>query len=97
MIVTPEGLNVSRTSSGCQHVPGVRDSAVVGATIDPEECARRTVLDAGISGRRRAAGEWMLDDHQKIRRARLPAELPRTEGRKLKRAEIREWVGGGAR
>jgi long-chain acyl-CoA synthetase len=39
-----------------------------------------------------------LDDHQKIRRAlRWPEpELPRTEGtRKLKRAEVREWVKSG--
>jgi long-chain acyl-CoA synthetase len=40
-----------------------------------------------------------LEDHQKIRRAVVwpEPELPRTEGtRKLKRAEIREWVKTGA-
>ena len=41
-----------------------------------------------------------LEDHQKVRRALVwpEPELPRTEGtRKLKRAEIREWVKSGTR
>ena len=103
MIVTPEGLNVfpEDVERALNHIPGVRDSAVVGLPIGSEERVHAVlVLDAGVEADavvRQANAE--LDDHQKIRRALIwpEPELPRTEGtRKLKRAAIREWAKGGA-
>ena len=107
MIVTPDGLNVfpedvERVLNG---VPGVRDSAVVGATDGSQERVHAvvvlepgTALDAVV----RAANS-QLQDHQRIRTASAwpgsaaGAELPRTEGtRKLKRRAVREWVESGA-
>ncbi|MEO8259999.1 MAG: AMP-binding protein, partial [Acidobacteriota bacterium] len=103
MIVTPEGLNVfpEDVERALQHVPGVRDSAVVGVTTGGEERVHAVlIVDPGVDPdavvRTANAG---LEDHQKIRRAVIwpEAELPRTEGtRKLKRAAIREWVQTGA-
>jgi long-chain acyl-CoA synthetase len=102
MIVTPEGLNVfpEDVERVLNHVPGVRDSAVVGvaAAGAGERVHAALVVDAGVSVEEvvRQANE-QLDDHQKIRRAALwpEAELPRTEGtRKLKRAVVREWMKG---
>lgn len=103
MIVTPEGLNVfpEDVERALNHLPGVRDSAVVGVQIGSEERVHAVLLlDAGAKPDEvvRAANAG-LDDHQKIRRALIwpGPELPRTEGtRKLKRAEIREWVKSGA-
>ena len=103
MIVTPEGLNVfpEDVERVVNQIPGVKDSAVVGAPIGSEERVHAVlVLEPGADpdGVVREANA-KLDDAQKIRRA-LPwpePELPRTEGtRKLKRAAIREWVRSGA-
>ena len=109
MLVTPEGLNVfpEDVERVLNRLPGVRDSAVVGApgTDAAGSKAERVhailVLDPGVDPDEivRAANAE-LADHQKIRRALVwpEPELPRTEGtRKLKRALMREWVvGGGA-
>ena len=103
MIVTPEGLNVfpDDVERVLNQLAGVRESAAVGVSIGSEERVHAVlVLDAGVTADdvvRRANAE--LQDHQKIRRAVVWPEpaLPRTEGtRKLKRAEIREWVKSGA-
>jgi long-chain acyl-CoA synthetase len=103
MIVTPEGLNVfpEDVERVLNHLPGVRDSAVVGVPIGSEERVHAVLLlDAGTDADAvvRAANA-VLDDPQKIRRALVwpEPELPRTEGtRKLKRAAIREWAKSGA-
>ena len=103
MIVTPEGLNVfpEDVERALNHLPGIRDSAVVGVRIGSEERVHAVLmLDAGanLDDVIRAANAG-LDNHQKIRRALVwpGPELPRTEGtRKLKRAEVREWVKSGA-
>jgi long-chain acyl-CoA synthetase len=103
MIVTPEGLNVfpEDVERVLNHLPGVRDSAVVGLTTGGQERVHAAlVLEAGIEADvvvRLANAQ--LDDHQKIRRGVVwpQSELPRTEGtRKLKRAAIREWLRTGA-
>ena len=102
MIVTPEGLNVfpEDVERGLNAIPGVRDSAVVGAPIGSEERVHAVlILEPGTEADavvRQANAR--LGDHQKIRRAFVwpEPELPRTEGtRKLKRAAIREWVKSG--
>ena len=103
MIVTPEGLNVfpEDVERALNHLPGVRDSAVVGVRIGSEERVHAVLLlEAGANVEEivRAANA-SLADHQKIRRALVwpEPELPRTEGtRKLKRGVIREWVQTGA-
>jgi len=106
MIVTPEGLNVfpEDVERVLDEIPGVRESAVVGAPVGAGEANERVhavlVLQPGANPDaivREANAK--LDEHQKIRRAVVwPAsELPRTEGtRKLKRAAIREWLKTGA-
>jgi long-chain acyl-CoA synthetase len=103
MIVTPEGLNVfpEDVELVLNHVPGVRESAVVGvATQGSEERVHAVVVcepGADLDGIVRQANA-ALADHQKIRRvvAWPEAHLPRTEGTgKLKRAAIREWLRGG--
>jgi long-chain acyl-CoA synthetase len=103
MIVTPEGLNVfpEDVERAIDAVPGVRESAVVGAPIGSEERVHAVlVLDPGIDAEavvRQANAR--LDDPQKIRRALVWPEpaLPRTDGtKKLKRAAIRDWVKSGA-
>ena len=72
MIVTPEGLNVfpEDVERVLNHLPGVRDSAVVGVPTGGEERVHAVlVLDAGIDPDavvREANAQ--LDDHQKIRR-----------------------------
>lgn len=100
-IVTPEGLNVfpddvERVLNG---VPGVRESAVVGAVL-PGSSAERVhavlVTDphVDIEAVLRSANAQLLD-HQKVRAATrwTGAELPRTEGtRKLRRRELRQWL-----
>jgi long-chain acyl-CoA synthetase len=107
MIVTPEGLNVfpEDVEKVLSQVPGVRDSAVVGAPLggsfgNAERVHAVLLLDPGVDADAvvRAANS-KLDDHQRIRRALVwpDGDLPRTEGtRKLKRAAIREWILGGA-
>ncbi len=105
MIVTPEGLNVfpEDVERVLNHVPGVRDSAVVGAPGRAGGSEERVhavlVLDPGVDPAHvvREANA-SLADHQRIRRAVVwpQDELPRTEGtRKLKRAAIRLWVLSG--
>ena len=101
MIVTSEGLNVfpedvERVLNG---IPGVRDSAVVGATAagsSSERVQAILVIDPGtdVDAVVRTANLALLD-HQKIRAATVwtAGELPRTEGtRKLKRRELRQWL-----
>ena len=103
MIVTPEGLNVfpEDVERVLNHLPAVRDAAVVGVPIGSEERVHAVlVLEPGADADAvvREANA-VLGDHQKIRRALVwpEPELPRTEGtRKLKRAAIRDWVRGGA-
>jgi len=105
MIVTPEGLNVfpEDVEKVVNQISGVRDSAVVGATIGSEERVHAVVVlepgtdAAALDGIVRQANA-RLADHQKIRRAIVWPEpaLPRTEGtRKLKRAALRDWVKSG--
>jgi long-chain acyl-CoA synthetase len=103
MIVTPEGLNVfpEDVERVLNHIPGVRDSAVVGiATAGEERVNAVLVVEPGVDPDAIArAANASLEDHQKIRRAVVwpEPELPRTEGTgKLKRAAIREWLGTGA-
>ena len=113
LIVTPEGLNVfpEDVERVLNHLPGVRDSAVVGASVGSgpagagirdERVHAVLVVDPGVNPDEivRAANA-LLADHQKIRRALVwpEAELPRTEGtRKLKRAAIRASIASdGAR
>jgi long-chain acyl-CoA synthetase len=105
MIVTPEGLNVfpEDVEKVLNQIGGVRESAVVGATLGTEERVHAVVVlepglgEGALESIVREANA-RLDDHQKIRRVLLwpEPELPRTEGtRKLKRAAIREWVKSG--
>jgi long-chain acyl-CoA synthetase len=103
MIVTPEGLNVfpEDVERVLNAVPGVRESAVVGAPAAGSAAERVhavLVLDPGTSADAvvREANAKLLD-HQKIRAAAVWTEgdLPRTEGtRKLKRRELRQWLTG---
>ena len=104
MIVTPEGLNVfpEDVERVLNAQPGVRDSAVVGASA-PGSTAERVhavlVLEPGRRSSTRSSGRAnaQLADHQKIRAAVVwpGRELPRTEGtRKLKRRELRQWLAG---
>jgi long-chain acyl-CoA synthetase len=101
MIVTPEGLNVfpEDVERVLNELPGVVESAVVGATF-PGSTAERvqavvvakpgTDLDAIVR-----EANTRLQDHQRIRAAAVwpGAELPRTEGtRKLKRRELKQWL-----
>jgi long-chain acyl-CoA synthetase len=102
MIVTPDGMNVfpedvERVING---QPGVRESAVVGATRDGEERVHAVlVLEPGTDPERvvRQANAT-LADHQRIRGVSTwpRDELPRTEGtRKVMRREVRRWVEAG--
>ena len=105
MIVTPEGLNVfpEDVEKVLNHVPGVRDSAVVGAALGTEERVHAAIVlepgtDPSELDRIVRDANARLDDHQKIRRGMIwpEPELPRTEGtRKLKRAAVRDWVKSG--
>ncbi|MEO7274990.1 MAG: AMP-binding protein, partial [Vicinamibacterales bacterium] len=103
MIVTPEGLNVfpEDIERALNAQPGVKESAVVGASA-PGSHAERVhailVVEPGaeVEAIVRAANAT-LGDHQKIRAAAVwpDGELPRTEGtRKLKRRELRGWLAG---
>jgi long-chain acyl-CoA synthetase len=105
MIVTPEGLNVfpEDVERVLNAIPGVRESAVVGAPVagsssTTERVQAVVVVDPDVDLDdvvRQANSE--LQDHQKIR-AVVPwttGELPRTEGtRKLKRRELKQWLSG---
>ena len=103
MIVTPEGLNVfpEDVEQALNAQPGVRESAVVGASTAGSTAERVhavLVLEPGVDVDevvRRA--NLQLDDHQKVRAAVVwpESELPRTEGtRKLKRRELKAWLSG---
>jgi long-chain acyl-CoA synthetase len=102
MIVTPDGLNVfpEDVERVLDEQPGVRESAVVGATDGAQERVHAVLLvDAGtdVDAVIRAANS-RLQDHQRIRTSSIwpGTELPRTEGtRKLKRRAIRDWVRAG--
>jgi len=104
MIVTPEGLNVfpEDVERILDDLPGVRDAAVVGMSEGSEERVHAVLLlDPGTDPDAivRAANA-RLADHQRIRAASVwpGPELPRTDGtRKLKRAQIKQWVATGAR
>jgi long-chain acyl-CoA synthetase len=103
MIVTPEGLNVfpEDVERVLNDIPGVRESAVVGAPLQGSSAERVQavlVLDdpSRVDDVVRDANAKLLD-HQKIRSAAVwpESELPRTEGtRKLKRRELRSWLTG---
>jgi long-chain acyl-CoA synthetase len=103
MIVTPEGLNVfpEDVERVLNELPGVRDSAVVGAPAAGSTAERVhavIILEpaANLDNIVREANAKLLD-HQKIRAAVAwpEPELPRTEGtKKLKRRELRQWVTG---
>jgi long-chain acyl-CoA synthetase len=106
MIVTPEGLNVfpEDVERVLNQMPGVRESAVVGASAGgstgrDERVHAVLVLEPGADPDDVVRGaNAQLADHQRVRRALVwpEPELPRTEGtRKLKRAAIRAWVQGG--
>ena len=107
MIVTPEGLNVfpDDIERVLNELPGVRESAVVGAPVaggsaSAERVQAIVALDPGtdLDAVVRQAND-RLQDHQKIRGAARweTGELPRTEGtRKLKRRELRQWLTGQA-
>ena len=103
MIVTPEGLNVfpEDVEQALNAQPGVRESAVVGASTAGSTAERVhavLVIEPGADVDeivRRA--NLALGDHQKVRVAAVwPGnELPRTEGtRKLKRRELKSWLAG---
>ena len=105
LIITPEGLNVfpEDVERVLNHLPGVRESAVVGVPTGGTGAEERVhavlVLDPGVDPDAVAReANRQLADHQRIRRAITWPEpaLPRTEGtRKLKRSAVREWVKSG--
>jgi long-chain acyl-CoA synthetase len=101
MIVTPEGLNVfpEDVERVLNEVPGITESAVVGAPLAGSTAERVQAVVVAAPGVilddvvRHANAR--LQDHQKIRAAAAwpGTELPRTEGtRKLKRRELRQWL-----
>ncbi len=106
MIVTPEGLNVfpEDVERVLNELPGVTESAVVGATLPGSTAERVQAVIVAAPGtdlddlvRQANAG---LQDHQKLRAVALwpGPELPRTEGtRKLKRRELKQWLADSAR
>jgi long-chain acyl-CoA synthetase len=103
MIVTPEGLNVfpEDVEKVLNAIPGVRDSAVVGASVPGSTAERVQAVVLGDPGLDLDAvvrtANRQLGDHQKIRAAALwpGTELPRTDGtRKLKRRELKQWLVG---
>jgi long-chain acyl-CoA synthetase len=103
MIVTPEGLNVfpEDVEQALNAQPGVRESAVVGASAAGSTAERVhavLVLEPGTDVDEVVRGaNLQLGDHQKVRAAAVwpENELPRTEGtRKLKRRELKSWLAG---
>jgi long-chain acyl-CoA synthetase len=101
LIVTPDGMNVfpEDVERVLNATGGVRDSAVVGAGEGAEHVHAVLLLEAGADTAaivREANAR--LQDHQRIRSVSTwpGPDLPRTDGtRKLKRAQIREWVVSG--
>jgi long-chain acyl-CoA synthetase len=106
IIVTPEGLKVfpDDVEQVVNAIPGVRDSAAVGASTGAETAGERVhvalVLDPDVDPEAVVRdANARLEAHQKIRRALVwpGPTLPRTEGTgKLRRAAISEWVRTGA-
>ena len=105
MIVTPEGLNVfpEDVERVLNALPGVRESAVVGAPVagssgTTERVQAVIVADPNVDlDELVAQANRQLQDHQKIRAmvAWTSGDLPRTEGtRKLKRRELKQWLLG---
>ena len=103
MIVTPEGLNVfpEDVEQALNAQPGVRESAVVGASTagsTAERVQAVLVLEPGADVDEVLRGaNLQLGDHQKVRAAAVwpGGELPRTEGtQKLKRRELKSWLAG---
>jgi len=103
MIVTPDGLNVfpEDVERVLDAQPGVRESAVVGASDGAEERVHAVLVlepGAAVEPILRTANE-QLQDHQRIRTSSVwpGTQLPRTDGtRKLKRRAIRDWVQSGS-
>jgi long-chain acyl-CoA synthetase len=105
MIVSPDGRKVfpediERVLNG---LPGVRESAVVGAKEGARESVHAVlVLDSDVNAVESAeaivsAANGELEPHQRIRSFSVwpEAVLPRTPGTgKLKRGEIAAWVSG---
>jgi long-chain acyl-CoA synthetase len=103
MIVTPEGLNVfpEDVERALNAQAGVRESAVVGATVGDSTAERVQavlVLEPGADANAIVrAANTSLGDHQKVRAVAVwtTGPLPRTEGtQKLKRRELRQWISG---
>ena len=100
MIVTPDGLNVfpDDVERVLNALPGVRESAVVGARAPggEERVHAVLVLSAGASGAAVvSAANGALEPHQRIRSWSewTGDALPRTEGtRKLRRKEIQRSI-----
>jgi long-chain acyl-CoA synthetase len=102
MIVTPEGLNIfpEDVERVLNALPGVVESAVVGASYGAEERVHAILVlapgaDADAIVR---AANARLQDQQRVRAVSVwtAGDLPRTEGtRKLKRRVLRDWVESG--
>ena len=98
VIVTPEGLNVypEDIERVLDQIPGVKEAAVVGT----DRAHAVLVIEPGTNPDEVvSAANQKLEDHQRIRTVHVwPGEsLPRTEATgKLKRMQIREWLGTGA-
>jgi long-chain acyl-CoA synthetase len=101
MIVTPEGLNVfpEVVERVLDEVPGVRESVVVGRTVDGQERVHGVLVLEGATDPETVVRQAnaRLEEHQKLRGASVwpGGELPRTDGtRKLKRREVKRWLEG---
>ncbi|MDE3196035.1 MAG: AMP-binding protein [Acidobacteriota bacterium] len=102
-IVAASGMNVypQDVERVLDSLPGVRESAVVGAKSDAGERVHAVlVLDSGADGGAIVAkANAALEPHQRIQGFSLWPEpvLPRTSGtNKLKRVEVANWIAGAA-
>ena len=98
MIVTPEGLNVfpEDVERVLNHVPGVRDSAVVGVASGRTGTRPRGARARAAASSRMpscARRTLQLEEHQKIRRARRVAGGRAAANRRHQKAE----AGGDSR